>query len=334
MAPVRRPMLPFLGLLIVGCGLFLCLGNAFTNSLFASSSRIDAAADLASKSKSSFGGGRRQRPGLSALHSSAELQRQRIRLQAGGQTEGFDLTGKVAIVTGASRGIGEAIAEKLAKAGATVIGTATSDSGASAISGRFEGDLKGEGMKLDVTNGEEVEAVLNAVTEKYGAPDILVNNAGITKDTLMMRMKEAQWDDVINTNLNSVFRMTKVATKGMMKKKWGRIISISSVVGSMGNMGQTNYAAAKAGMEGFTRAYAREVGSRGITVNAVAPGFIATDMTDGLPEDWKAKLLESVPAGRLGTPAEIADSVLFLASPAAAYVTGHTLHVNGGMYMR
>merc|ERR1719343_3005 len=187
-------------------------------------------------------------------------------------------------------------------------------------------------MKLDVTSSEDIDAVLKVITEKYGTPDILVNNAGITKDGLMMRMNEAQWDAVIDTNLNSIYRMSKACSRAMMKKRWGRIISISSVVGSMGNVGQANYAAAKAGLEGFTRALAREVGSRGITVNSVAPGFIATDMTEGLKDEWKAKLLERVPAGRLGLPAEIASAVLYLSSPDAAYVTGHTLHVNGGMH--
>jgi len=243
------------------------------------------------------------------------------------------LAGKVAIVTGASRGIGAAIAEKLAKAGATVIGTATSDSGAEAISARFEEGMKGEGMKLDVTDAKEIEAVIKTITAKYGVPEILVNNAGITQDTLMMRMKDTQWDAVLDTNLNSVFRMTKSLIKGMMKSRWGRIVSISSVVGSMGNAGQANYAASKAGMDGFTRALASEVGSRGITVNSVAPGFIKSDMTEGLPEDWKAKLLERVPMNRLGTPEEVADTVLFLVSPEASYVTGTTMHVNGGMYM-
>jgi len=247
--------------------------------------------------------------------------------------ESFDLTGKVALVTGASRGIGAAIAEKLAKAGATVVGTATSDSGAEAISARFTGDLKGKGLKLNVVDAAEVDSVIAAITAEYGAPDILVNNAGITKDTLMMRMKSDQWTDVIDTNLNSVYRTTKACLKGMTKKRWGRIVSISSVVGSMGNAGQANYAAAKAGMEGFTRALAREVGSRSITVNAVAPGFIATDMTAELKDEWKEKLLESVPVGRLGTPDEIAEAVLFLVAPGAGYVTGQTLHVNGGMYM-
>jgi len=267
--------------------------------------------------------------GFGALRGVAET---RTSVKAGADS-GFDLTGKVALVTGASRGIGAAIAEKLAKAGATVVGTATSDSGAEAIDGRFGGDLKGEGMKLDVTDAKECEGIVKAVTEKYGGIDILVNNAGITKDTLIMRMKEEQWDDVINTNLNSVFRMTKAAQKGMTKKRWGRVISISSVVGSMGNAGQTNYAAAKAGMDGFTRALAREIGSRGVTVNSIAPGFIATDMTDGLKEEWKEALLKNVPVGRLGQPEEIADAVLFLASPSAGYVTGQTLHVNGGMLM-
>jgi len=245
----------------------------------------------------------------------------------------MDLTGKVVLVTGASRGIGEAIANKLAAAGATVVGTATSDGGAEKIAERFTGDMKGTGMKLDVSAADDVAAVLKKIDEEYGGVDILINNAGITKDTLMMRMKDSDWDDVINTNLNSVFRVTKAVLKGMMKKRWGRIVSISSVVGSLGNAGQANYAASKAGMEGFTRSLAREVGSRGITLNCVAPGFIASDMTAGLKEEWKAALLEKVPAGRLGDPEEIADAVLFLASPASAYITGSVLHVNGGMYM-
>lgn len=214
-----------------------------------------------------------------------------------------------------------------------MVGTATSESGAEAINGRFTGDLKGKGMQLDVVDPASVAAVLKEVQDSYGGVDILINNAGITKDTLMMRMKESDWDAVIDTNLNSVFRMTKAVLKGMTKKRWGRIISISSVVGSMGNAGQANYAAAKAGMDGFTRALAREVGSRSITVNSVAPGFIKTDMTDGLKEEWKAKLLEGVPLGRLGAPEEIADAVLFLASPSGGYITGQTLHVNGGMLM-
>ncbi|CAK9062584.1 unnamed protein product [Durusdinium trenchii] len=232
----------------------------------------------------------RQQTLVRSARSTRPDQYGRTALKAGAET-GFDLTGKVALVTGASRGIGAAIAESLAKAGATVVGTATSDSGAEAISARM-GDQWGQGMKLDVTDSKNVEEVVKAVTEKYGAPDILVNNAGITKDTLMMRMKEDQWLDVINTNLNSVFRMTKAATKGMTKKRWGRVISISSVVGSMGNVGQSNYAAAKAGMDGWTRAMAREIGSRGITVNSVAPGFIDTDMTADLPDDWKDRKVQ------------------------------------------
>lgn len=243
------------------------------------------------------------------------------------------MAGQVALVTGASRGIGAAIATALAKAGATVVGTATSESGAEAISGRFDGDLKGEGMKLDVTSQDDIDALMKAVADKYGAPDILINNAGITKDGLFMRMKDDQWNAVIDTNLNSIYRMSKAAIKTMMKKRKGRIISISSVVGSMGNAGQANYAAAKAGLEGMTKALAREVGSRGITVNSVAPGFIETDMTGVLSDEIKAKLLETVPLGRLGQPEEIAEAVLYLASPKSGYVTGHTLHVNGGMYM-
>jgi len=270
---------------------------------------------------------------LAVFRASRKVGEATISRQARGGDDLPDLTDKIALVTGASRGIGAAIAERLARCGATVIGTATSDSGAEAISSRFTGEMKGEGMKLDVTDATNVEEVLKGITAKYGSPDIVINNAGITQDGLMMRMKEKQWDAVIDTNLNSVFTVTKAALKAMMKKRWGRIVSISSVVGSMGNAGQTNYAAAKAGMEGFTRALGREVASRGITVNAVAPGFIATDMTEKLPEEWKAKLLESVPAGRLGTPDEIADAVMFLASPTSSYITGHTLHVNGGMYM-
>merc|ERR1712187_498728 len=243
------------------------------------------------------------------------------------------LAGKVALVTGASRGIGEAIAKKLAEEGATVVGTATSDSGAEAINARFTGDLKGKGLKLDVKSQEDVDAVLKTVTDEYGGGDILVNHGGITKDGLMLRMSEGDWDDVIQTNLNSVFKMTKAVLRGMTKKRAGRIISISSVVGSMGNAGQANYAAAKAGMDGFSRALAREVAGRGITVNSVAPGFIKSDMTDKLKDEWKDELLKSVPAGRLGTPEEVADAVYFLASPMSQYVTGQVLHVNGGMHM-
>jgi len=321
MAPVQRPLLATAGLLALSYALLSHWENAFTAGLLSTQHATSMAVS------SGFTGATRSRP-----LSFRGVAEPRVSAKAGAESS-FDLTGKVALVTGASRGIGAAIAEKLAKAGATVVGTATSDSGAEAISGRFGGDLKGEGMKLDVTDTAEVDGIVKAITEKYGSLDILVNNAGITKDTLIMRMKEDQWDDVLNTNLKSVFTMTKAAQKGMTKKRWGRVISISSVVGSMGNAGQTNYAAAKAGMDGFTRALAREIGSRGVTVNSVAPGFIATDMTDGLKQEWKDKLLESVPVGRLGQPDEIADAVLFLASPGAGYVTGHTLHVNGGMLM-
>jgi len=277
--------------------------------------------------------------GLRSCKSATKQQAKLVARHAGStetasvSTLKVDLTGKVALVTGASRGIGAAIAEKLAAAGATVIGTATSDSGAEAISSRFTGDLKGKGMKLNVVDAEEIKGVLKAIETEFGVPDILINNAGITKDGLMLRMKPAAWDAVIDTNLNSIFRMTQGVLKGMTKKRWGRVISISSVVGSMGNAGQANYAAAKGGLEGFTRALAREVASRSITVNAVAPGFIQSDMTAVLKDEWKAKLLESVPVGRLGTPEEIAEAVLFLSAPSSAYITGQTLHVNGGMYM-
>lgn len=270
-------------------------------------------------------------PKVSGLGRQAGVVSRRAVEQA--LAKGVDLSGKVALVTGATRGIGAAIAERLALAGAFVVGTATSDKGAEAIAARFGGELKGTGIKLDVADPENVAAVLKAIEKEHGSPDILVNNAGITKDTLMMRMKDQEWDAVVNTNLNSVFRVSKAALKGMSKKRWGRIVSISSVVGSMGNVGQANYAAAKAGLDGFSRALAREVGSRAITVNTVAPGFIKTDMTDKLTDEWKGKLLEGVPSGRLGTPEEIADAVLYLASPNAGYITGHTLHVNGGMYM-
>ncbi|MCW8906628.1 MAG: 3-oxoacyl-ACP reductase FabG [Sedimenticola sp.] len=244
------------------------------------------------------------------------------------------LENQIALVTGASRGIGAAIADTLGEAGATVIGTATSEAGADAISRRLaEAGIKGEGMVLNVTDAESIGDVLKAIAEKYGAPGILVNNAGITRDNLLMRMKDDEWDDIINTNLTSIYRLSKACLRAMMKAKKGRIISIGSVVGSTGNAGQTNYAAAKAGMLGFTRSLAREVGSRGITVNAVAPGFIETDMTDTLPEEQRKKLLAEVPLGRLGTPREIANAVLFLASDQAEYITGETLHVNGGMHM-
>jgi 3-oxoacyl-[acyl-carrier protein] reductase len=243
----------------------------------------------------------------------------------------MSLEGKIALVTGATRGIGKAIASALVEQGATVIGTATSESGAQSIS-EYLGE-NGKGWVLDVSSADSVDAVIKEINAEYGAPTILVNNAGITRDNLMMRMKEDEWDQVINTNLSSVFRVTKACLRGMTKAKFGRVISISSVVGSMGNGGQTNYSAAKAGLEGFSRSLAAEIGSRGITVNCVAPGFIETDMTKVLPEEHKAKLVEKVPASRLGQPEEIAAAVAFLASNGAGYITGETLHVNGGMYM-
>ena len=238
---------------------------------------------------------------------------------------------KIALVTGATRGIGKAIAQALVANGMTVVGTATSEAGAASIS-EYLGD-NGKGVVLDVSNDESVEAVIKQINEEFGAPTILVNNAGITRDNLMMRMKMDEWDTVINTNLTSVFRVTKACLRGMTKAKFGRIVTISSVVGSMGNAGQANYSAAKAGLEGFSRSLAAEIGSRGITVNCVAPGFIATDMTKDLPEEHKANLVSKVPAARLGEPEEIAAAVAFLTSDAAGYITGETLHVNGGMYM-
>lgn len=243
----------------------------------------------------------------------------------------MSLEGKIALVTGATRGIGKAIATALVEQGATVIGTATSESGAQSIS-EYLGD-KGKGWVLDVSSSESVDTVVKEITAEFGAPTVLVNNAGITRDNLMMRMKEGEWEQVVNTNLTSVFRVTKACLRGMTKAKFGRVISISSVVGSMGNGGQTNYSAAKAGLEGFSRSLAAEIASRGITVNCVAPGFIETDMTKVLPEEHKAKLVEKVPSSRLGQPEEIAAAVAFLASQGAAYITGETLHVNGGMYM-
>jgi 3-oxoacyl-[acyl-carrier protein] reductase len=244
------------------------------------------------------------------------------------------LTGQITLVTGASRGIGAAIAQALGEQGAIVIGTATSESGAASISSAFvRAKIKGEGMALNVNDAAQVESTLKAISEKYGDVSILVNNAGITRDTLLMRMKDEDWDDVISTNLTSVFRMSQAVLRPMMKARTGRIISISSVVGHMGNAGQTNYAAAKAGMTGFTKSLAAEVGSRGITVNCVAPGFIDTDMTAELPEEVTTKMLARIPAGRLGNVKEIAATVAFLASPSAAYITGETIHVNGGMLM-
>lgn len=244
------------------------------------------------------------------------------------------LTGQIALITGASRGIGAAIAQALGEQGAIVIGTATSESGASSISSTFSvANIKGEGMALNVNDAEQVENTLKAISEKYGDVSILVNNAGITRDTLLMRMKDDDWDAVISTNLTSVFRMSQAVLRPMMKARTGRIISISSVVGHMGNAGQTNYAAAKAGMTGFTKSLAAEVGSRGITVNCVAPGFIDTDMTAELSDEITNKMLARIPVGRLGNVKEIAATVAFLASPSAAYITGETIHVNGGMLM-
>lgn len=244
------------------------------------------------------------------------------------------LTGQIALVTGASRGIGAAIAIELGKQGATVIGTATSENGATSISSTLAAaGIKGEGMALDVNDAAQIEATLKTISEKYGDVSILINNAGITRDTLLMRMKDEDWDAVLSTNLTSVYRMSQAVLRPMMKARAGRIISISSVVGHMGNAGQTNYAAAKAGMTGFTKSLAAEVGSRGITVNCVAPGFIETDMTAELPEDITTKMLARIPVGRLGSVKEIAATVAFLASPSAAYITGETIHVNGGMLM-
>jgi 3-oxoacyl-[acyl-carrier protein] reductase len=244
-----------------------------------------------------------------------------------------NLTNQIALVTGASRGIGAAIAQELGKQGATVIGTATSASGAENISSSLKAaSISGMGIALDVNDAAQIEAALAEIASKFGEITILVNNAGITRDTLLMRMKAEDWDAVISTNLTSVYRMSQAVLRPMMKARIGRIISISSVVGHMGNAGQTNYAAAKAGMAGFTKSLAAEVGSRNITVNCVAPGFIDTDMTAELPEAIKTKMLENVPLGRLGNVSEIAATVAFLASPSAAYITGETIHVNGGMY--
>jgi len=243
------------------------------------------------------------------------------------------LNEKLVLVTGASRGIGRAIALTLGNAGATVIGTATSDEGAANITKIFaENNILGKGMMLNVTDNEQIPKLLKSITADYGSVDILVNNAGITRDNILVRMKEDEWDDVINTNLSSIYKMSKAVLRGMIKKRSGRIISITSVVGAMGNAGQSNYAAAKAGIMGFTKSLAREVGVRGITVNAIAPGFIQTDMTDKLPEDQKVALASQIPMARLGTVDEIAQSVLFLAGESGSYITAQTLHVNGGMY--
>ncbi len=246
----------------------------------------------------------------------------------------INLDGQVTLVTGASRGIGRAIAESLGKAGATVIGTATSESGATAISAYFKAaGINGVGKMLNVTDTDSIDTVLKEITTEYGAITVLVNNAGITRDNLMLRMKEEEWSDIMTTNLTSVFRLSKACLKGMMKARHGRIISISSVVGATGNAGQANYAAAKAGVVGFSKSLAQEIGSRGITVNVVAPGFIDTDMTRELPEEQRKNLMSNIPLGKLGEAEDIANAVLFLASDMGSYISGETLHVNGGMYM-
>ncbi len=244
------------------------------------------------------------------------------------------LEGQIALVTGASRGIGQACAIELGRLGATVIGTATSDSGAQAISQYLtDNQIKGLGLKLNVNDAAEIEQAMESIRAQFGEVAILVNNAGITRDNLLMRMKESEWDDIMETNLKSVFRMSQTVLKGMMKARYGRIISIASVVGAMGNAGQTNYSAAKAGIMGFSKSLAREVGSRNITVNCVAPGFIDTDMTRALKDEQRQALLNHIPLGRLGQVEDIAAAVGFLASSKANYITGATLHVNGGMYM-
>ncbi len=244
-----------------------------------------------------------------------------------------EFTGQVALVTGASRGIGAAIALELAQRGLKVIGTATSDAGAAAIGQALAAFPGCGGKKLDVNDATEAEAVVDSITKEFGGLQVLVNNAGITRDTLAMRMKDDDWDAVLDTNLKAVFRMSRAVMRTMMKQRYGRIISITSVVGASGNPGQANYAAAKAGVAGMTRALARELGSRNITVNCVAPGFIHTDMTASLPEAQQAALLAQIPLGHLGLPADVAHAVAYLASPQAGYVTGQELHVNGGMYM-
>lgn len=246
----------------------------------------------------------------------------------------FSLEGKVALVTGASRGIGKAIATQLKSLGAVVIGTATSESGAAKINEYLsEGDVAGKGLVLNVTSDASVDALFETIKAEFGGVDILVNNAGITRDNLFMRMKDDEWNDIIDTNLTSVYKISKQVLRPMMKKRNGRIINIGSVVGTMGNAGQVNYATAKAGLIGFTKSLAREVASRGITVNTIAPGFIDTDMTQTLTDEQKEGIFSQVPANRLGKPDEIASAAAFLASDAAAYITGETLHVNGGMYM-
>jgi 3-oxoacyl-[acyl-carrier protein] reductase len=248
--------------------------------------------------------------------------------------DGIMLSGQIALITGASRGIGQACAIELGRHGATVIGTATSDSGAQAITQYLADEqIKGIGIKLNVNNAAEIDTAMGTIRSQFGEVAILVNNAGITRDNLLMRMKDAEWDDIMETNLKSVFRMSQIVLKAMMKARYGRIISIASVVGAMGNAGQTNYAAAKAGIMGFSKSLAREVGSRNITVNCVAPGFVDTDMTRALTDVQREALLGHIPLGRLGQVDDIAAAVGFLASSKASYITGATLHVNGGMYM-
>ncbi|MBT8422647.1 MAG: 3-oxoacyl-ACP reductase FabG [Gammaproteobacteria bacterium] len=255
-------------------------------------------------------------------------------MSSNGLIDRFGLDGQVALVTGATRGIGKAIADDLGAAGATVIGTATSEAGAAAISERFAtAGVTGRGVVLDVCDREAGAALIKDIASNEGNVTVLVNNAGITRDNLMMRMSNEEWDAVIQTNLSSVFALAKACLRGMMKARGGRIINIASVVGASGNPGQANYAAAKAGLMGFSKSLAREVGSRNITVNVIAPGFIQTDMTDALDEDAQEALVSQIPLVRLGQPEDISNAVLFLASPAGAYVTGVTLHVNGGMYM-
>ena len=246
----------------------------------------------------------------------------------------FDLSNKICLVTGATRGIGQAIAQKLGAQGATVIGTATSQGGADSISESLKSaGITGQGYVLNVTDADSVEQLIKQITDTYGPVGVLVNNAGITRDNLMMRMKEEEWDDIMSTNLKSVYRLSKAVLRGMMKARTGRIINITSVVGVSGNAGQANYSAAKAGVIGFSKSLAQEIGSRGITVNAIAPGFINTDMTKALEQDQIDKLTASIPSARLGEPEDIAAGVVFLASDESSYVTGTTMHINGGMYM-
>jgi 3-oxoacyl-[acyl-carrier protein] reductase len=242
------------------------------------------------------------------------------------------MTGRVALVTGASRGIGKAIAAQLADSGLTVLGTATTQQGAEKITAEL-GSRDGEGFVLNLMDLESIDGLFTAIKEKYEAPLVLVNNAGITKDNLALRMKDEEWDDVINTNLSSIFRVTKRCLRGMTKARWGRVVNITSVVGAMGNPGQSNYAAAKAGIVGYSKSLAAELGSRGITVNCIAPGLIGTDMTDELTEEQRAVMLDRIPLGRLGEVSEVAALTGFLASDAAGYITGETIHINGGMYM-